>query len=169
MYLKRKLLFTFTVGKLYDDILLTVYTGLLRINILIVIHMLHEIELPIPDKHECEVNNGGCDENELCIDSYGGHYCVTKEAAAISAASTGKVVLPCSLTHICRMTLVFTYRPFLCSISLSRFRVILCKIKVLHDWDMHAYVCNIAVSLFAELLYNINDMVYTKVLTLVLH
>ena len=156
IYLKRKLLLTFTVGKLYDEILLTVYIGLLRVSIVLVIHMLHEIELHVADKHECEVNNGGCDENELCIDSYGGHYCVTKEAAAISAASTGKVVLPCSLTHICRMILVFTY--FLCSFFWSRFRIMLCKIKALRNWDMYARVCNISVSLFAELPYNINDM-----------
>ena len=47
----------------------------------------------VSDKHECEIDNGGCGVSEVCIDSYGGHYCVTAGATAVSAASTSNIYI----------------------------------------------------------------------------
>ncbi|KAI0215304.1 hypothetical protein LSAT2_032685 [Lamellibrachia satsuma] len=56
---------------------------------------LHKLKLSLngktcEDKHECEIDNGGCGVSEVCINSYGGHYCVTAGATAVSAASTNE-------------------------------------------------------------------------------
>ncbi|CAH1777351.1 unnamed protein product [Owenia fusiformis] len=77
------------------------------------------------DKAECEVNNGGCASDEICLDVYGRAYCVL----STQLSSTNKDV-PRLMDDLLNRTVIIGLIIWLCMLSLMVLMMIPCMLSI---------------------------------------